>query len=169
MPESVQCRICLKGDVLGVRGVMLICGLCKRPTHHSCLTPPMPEAQLKMILRATLARDAPKIGHPRIWLCPRCMKRNPEAAKETVIERSKTGVGTAPPSSSRAPTTVSLSRQGSIVKAPTPKSDEVMIIDDDDLVEVVQPQAKAAAKSQSTPSTQVVLVSSDDDIQKQLR
>ena len=108
--QLTECRICHKKGDLGITAILLTCGLCKRHSHHcesrimagcighqrahcvyskiACLVPPIPEAHLLLLLRATMGRTGPAFGDPRIWLCPRCTTRNPEAAKQTVIGKA---------------------------------------------------------------------------------
>ncbi|KAI0693956.1 hypothetical protein BC835DRAFT_1036402 [Cytidiella melzeri] len=177
MSTPLECRLCHKGDVLGLRGIMLTCGLCKRNTHHSCLTPPMRYQDLQLLLESVIPIGAPQFGHPKVWICPRCSSRNPPAAKETVLGRAATMLSRAP---SLLPTNAKKtepspipgpSRQqskgpvsGAAVKA------DMMVIDklDSDGIEEVVPAPKLRTKptiqTLLEDKTDLMIIDSDDDI-----
>ncbi|KAI0084790.1 hypothetical protein BDY19DRAFT_476656 [Irpex rosettiformis] len=179
MDDVKECRICHKGDIYGVKGVMLTCGQCKRHTHHSCLVPPMTDGHLVILLKAVTGPAAPQFGHPKVWMCPRCFSRNPEAANKTVIgkelckskeQSSSVHVSQPGPSAWRKARAYTPSRI--VPSAHVQDSRKTVLVADEDVdVEIIDLEAPLASSHSTAFSTQrtmendVMVLDSDDDVQ----
>ena len=54
------------------------------PLSIACIIPPVTEGVLFKIVKGLKGNISVKYDDPRIWLCPRCTRRNPDAAKQTI-------------------------------------------------------------------------------------